>query len=122
MDDFRITFRDRETPLDYDHLVSDLRRAILVITRLGLEALTSDIRAGGALSLAVLEAQAGGPSPEWPPEFLRVLGALKHLALALGDLSEKQPVPVLGGWNLRTLPDCLLEAERAVAPATEASR
>ncbi len=121
MDDFRITFRDRETPLDYDRLVGDLRAAILTITRLGLGAINGDIRSGGPLSLAVLEAQAGGSSPEFPPEFRRVLGALKHLVLALGCLSPNQPAPCLGGWDPRAVADYLLEAERVVA-ATEESR
>ncbi len=121
MDEFGIEFTPRETPLDYDRLVSDLRAAILTICQLGLERINADLRSGGALTLGIIEAQAGGPSPEWPPEFRRVLGALKHLALALGDLSEKSSVPDLV-WDPRTVADVLLEAERAAMPATEESR
>ncbi len=121
MDEFGIEFTPRETPLAYDRLITDLRAAILVIARLALGRLNGDIRAGGTLSLAVLEAQAGGPAPTLPDEFLRVLGALKHLALALGCLSASHPVPCLGGWDPNTVTDYLLEAERAATPATEAS-
>lgn len=120
MDEFAIAFH-RDTPLDYDRLVTDLHRAILVIARLGIETLADDIRAGGGLSLGILEAQAVGAAPELPGPFLRVLGALRHLVRALGDLSDTQPVPDLAGWNPRTVADYLLEAERAATPAAEAS-
>ncbi len=122
MDDFGITFHSRGGPDAAARIIPDLRRALLTVARLTLEALNDDIRAGGPLTLAVLESQDGGSSPAFPPEFRRVLGALRHLVLALGALSEKQPVPCLGGWDPRTVADYVLEAERAATPATEEPR
>ncbi len=120
MDDLPIEFTPRGGPDATDRLVTDLRAAILAITRLGIERLNEDIRSGGPLTLCFLESQATATLPELPAPVVRIIGALVYLVTALGALSSQQPVPDLfPWWRDRSLPDWLLEAERVLA-ATEA--